>query len=175
METLQAIAKRKSTRSFNPEKQIAKAHLDTIVAAGCAAPIGAGDYASLHLTVITDPDALAAIVQAAQQAMHMDTNPLYGATALVVVSASAQQKAPNIEIANTACIIENMLLAAADLGIDSVYIWGTIAATAADTALWKRMGVPDGFHPVSSAALGYGMQSNAAERELSISLATNFV
>lgn len=52
METMKAIAKRKSTRAFNPEKGIAKADLDTILAAGCAAPVGAGDYSSLHLTII---------------------------------------------------------------------------------------------------------------------------
>ena len=34
METMKAIAKRKSTRAFNPEKGIAKADLDAILAAG---------------------------------------------------------------------------------------------------------------------------------------------
>lgn len=49
METMKAIAKRKSTRAFNPEKGIAKADLDAILAAGCAAPVGAGDYSSLQI------------------------------------------------------------------------------------------------------------------------------
>lgn len=175
METLQAIARRRSTRAFDPTKQLAKVDLDTIVSAGCAAPVGGADYQSLHLTVITDPAALASIVQAAQQVMQMGSNPLYDATALVVVSAAPEQKAPNIELANTACIIENMLLAAADLGIDSVYIWGAIAATTTNTELWKKLGVPEGYRPVSGAALGYGMGGGTPERTLSVSLSTNYV
>ena len=58
METMKAIAKRKSTRAFNPEKGIAKADLDAILAAGCAAPVGAGDYSSLHLTIIQSNEML---------------------------------------------------------------------------------------------------------------------
>lgn len=175
METLKAIARRKSTRGYDPAKQVLKADLDIIVAAGCAAPVGAKDYASLHLTVITDQSALASIVQAAQQAMHTDTNPLYDATALVVISASSEQKMPNIELANAGCIAENMMLAATDRGVDSVYIWGVIAATSANMDLWTKMGIPDGFHPISSVALGYGTENHTTERELTITLATNYV
>lgn len=175
METLQAIARRKSTRSFAPERQLEPADITTIVAAGCAAPVGGADYQSLHLTVITGRAALTSVVQAAQKAMHMDANPLYGATALVVISAAAEQKAPNIELANAGCIAENMMLAATDLGIDSVYIWGVIAATAADTELWKGMGIPAGYRPVSSVALGYGAETGATDRELSITLSVNYV
>ncbi|QQO07852.1 nitroreductase family protein [Breznakiella homolactica] len=175
METLKTIAARKSTRSFNPDKRIAKADLDTIVAAGCAAPVGGADYKSLHLTVIADPAALDTVAQAGRQMMHSDTNPLYNATALVVVSASAEQKFPGIEYANAGCIVENMLLAAADLGIDSVYIWGVSVGMAENRELWEKMGVPEGFRPVSAAALGYGTDSGATGKELSVSLATNYV
>lgn len=175
METLKAIAKRKSTRGFDTEKQLPKADLDTIVAAGCAAPVGGADYQSLHLTVISDPAALAAIVQAAQQAMHMEANPLYGATAFVVIAAAPAQKAPNIELANAGCIAQNMLLAATDRGIDSVYIWGAIAATTGNTALWQQMGVPEGFRPVSGVALGYGTGGSTADKELSVTLSANYV
>ena len=175
METLKAIAKRKSTRSFDSQKPVSKPDLDSILAAGCAAPVGAGDYQSLHLTAIQDGAALDSIVKAAQQAMHMDGSPLYGATALVVVSASEEQKAPNIEYANAGCILENMMLAAADLGIDSVYIWGVVAVTAGDRALWEKMGIPEGYHLVSGVALGYGTDSGAKERELAVTLPVNYV
>ena len=68
METMKAIAKRKSTRAFNPEKGIAKADLDAILAAGCAAPVGAGDYSSLHLTIIQSKEMLDKINKAVQGA-----------------------------------------------------------------------------------------------------------
>lgn len=175
METLQAIARRRSTRRFDAGRQVARADIDAIVAAGSAAPVGGGDYQSLHVSVITDGAALADIVGAAQAAMHSDESPLYGATAFVVLSASAEQKAPGIEYANAGCIVENMLLAATDRGIDSVYIWGVLAATGGDTALWRRMGVPEGYHLVSGVALGYGADGGAAERTLSVTLSINYV
>ena len=175
METLKTIAARKSTRSFESEKQIKKTDLETILAAGCAAPVGGGDYNSLQLTAITDPEALTSIIKAAQEMMHTDSNPLYGATALVVVSASAEQKYPNIEYANTGCIIENMLLTATDLGIDSVYIWGVTAAMAANKGLCEKMGIPNGFRPVSGVALGYGTGNDNKKKELSISLNVNYI
>ena len=127
------------------------------------------------MTVITNSAALSAIVKASQQMMHIDHNPLYNATAFVVVSAAAQQKAPGIEFANTGCIVENMLLAATALGIDSIYIWGVLAGTSSDRDLWTGMGVPESYRPVSAAAFGYSMENHAAEKELSISLSVNYV
>jgi nitroreductase len=174
METLKTIAKRKSTRAFSPEKPIAKADLDGILAAGCAAPVGAADYASIHLTVIQNQGLLDKINKAVQAAFKIDRNVLYGAPVLVLVS-SSEPKFPNIQYANAACIIENMLLAAADAGIDSVYLWGPTTVIAQNSELRKELGIPDGFTPVSGAALGYAIEHNPAEKTLGITLAINYV
>jgi len=84
----------------------------------------------------------------------------------VLASASEQQKFPNVQYANIAYIIENMLLAATDLGVDSVYLWGAPNVVAGNRELCKELGVPDGFTPVSGALLGYAVESNTAEKEL---------
>ncbi|WP_291441100.1 nitroreductase family protein [Desulfovibrio sp.] len=175
METLKAIAARTSTRNFDPQKPITKQNLETIIASGCAAPVGGGDYSSLHLTAITDSSVLSSFANTAQDVMKQNSSPLYNATALVVISASSEQKYPNIELANAGCIAENMLLAATDLGIGSVFILGAIAMTSTNDALWKKLGVPDGFHPVVAVALGYGKESNTKEKELSVSMSINYV
>jgi nitroreductase len=174
METLKTIAKRKSTRAFSPEKPIAKADLDRILAAGCAAPVGAADYASIHLTVIQNQGLLDKINKAVQAAFKIDRNVLYGAPVLVLVS-SSEPKFPNVQYANAACIIENMLLAAADAGIDSVYLWGPATVIAQNSELRKALGIPDGCTPVSGAALGYAIENNPAEKTLGITLAVNYV
>ena len=111
METLKAIAKRKSTRVFSPDEQISKSALNTILAAGCAAPVGKRDYSSVHLTVIQNPEILGSISKTAQNTMDVKHNVLYDAPVLVIVSAFKEQKAPNIEFSNAACIIENMIIA----------------------------------------------------------------
>ncbi|MGD9559758.1 MAG: nitroreductase family protein [Oscillospiraceae bacterium] len=172
METLKAIATRKATRAYKSDP-VPKEKLDTILAAGCAAPVGRGDYASLHLTVVQNPENLKKISQAMAQMMNTDKDPLYGAPALVLVSAADQQAFPNIQYANTACVLENMLLAATDCGVDSVFIWGSALAVATSEELRRAVGIPAGFTPVASAALGTAAQPNPAEKELKITLSIN--
>jgi len=174
METLKAIARRKSTRAFSPEKQVGEAEIKTILAAGCAAPVGAADYPSIHLTVIKNKAILAKITKAVQTAFKMDRDALYGAPVLVIVS-SSEPKFPNIQYANVGCIIENMLLAATDLGIDNIYLWGPVNAVTKSPELLKECGIPEGFTPISAAALGYAAENNPAEKELKITLSVNYV
>ncbi|MEA4969815.1 MAG: nitroreductase family protein [Candidatus Pelethousia sp.] len=173
METMKAIAKRKSTRAFAPEKAVAKADLDAILAAGCAAPVGAGDYPSLHLTVVQNPQSLNRINKAVQAAFNIDRDVLYGAPILVLVS-SSEPKVPNIQYANVGCIMENMLLAATDLGVDSVYLWSAANVIAKIPELQKELGIPEGFTPISGAALGYAVENNPTEKELGITLGINY-
>jgi len=174
METLKAIAKRKSTRAFSTEKQVSETDIKTILSAGCAAPVGAADYQSIHLTVIKDKAILAKITKAVQTAFKMDRDVLYGAPVLILVS-SSEPKFPNIHYANAGCIIENMLLAATDLGIDNVYLWGAATVTAKVPELLKEIGIPEGFTPVSSAAFGYAAESNPSEKKMEITLSVNYV
>ncbi len=170
METLKAITKRRSTRNFNPEKQVSKADLENILAAANAAPVGMADYPSLHLTVIRNQEALAKINQAARTMMKVDRDILYGAPTLVLVCAADEQKAPNIQYANSACVVENMLLAATDADIDSVYLWGASTVVASNPELCKELEIPDGFKPVSAAALGYALEAPAEKQPAAIAV-----
>ena len=70
--------------------------------------------------------------------------------------------------------MENMLLAATDSGIDSVYLWGSVTAIAGSPELKKELGIPDKYTPISGAALGYAPESNPAEKELGITLSVNY-
>ena len=97
METMKAIAKRKSTRAFDPEKKVAESTLNAILAAGCAAPVGAGDYASLHLTVIQNRETLDKISKAVQAVLKVERDVLYGVPVLVLVS-SSEPKFPNVSM-----------------------------------------------------------------------------
>ncbi|RHR25596.1 hypothetical protein DWX43_17380 [Clostridium sp. AF19-22AC] len=173
METMKAIAKRKSTRAFDSEKQISKTELEAILAAGCAAPVGAGDYASLHLTVIQNKETLDKISKAVQTTMKMDRDVLYGVPTVVLVS-SSEPKFPNVQYANVGCIMENMLLAATDLGVDSIYLWGAVNVIAQMSELQRELGVPEGFRPISAAGLGYAAESSPYEKELEVTLAINY-
>lgn len=175
METLQAIAKRCSTRGFSPEKKVEPEILGIILATGCAAPVGAASRASLHLTVVQAPELLAAINKASQKKFKAEQDFLYGAPVVVIVSSSENKMFQSIPYANVACVVENMLIAATDAGVDNLYLWGSITALAEDSNLCAQLGIPEGFTPLSAAALGYGTEQTNVERELSISIATNYV
>ncbi len=176
MQTLEAIAKRKSTRDFDPNKAIPDDTIDMIVKAGCQAPIGANQRDSLHLTVCRNKEIVSEINQSTAAVMNMEPRDFfYGAPAVIIVSASEKQMAPGIEYANAACVIENMLIAATDAGVDNIYLWGGVQALAKNADLCAKMGIPEGFRPVSAAAIGYSKSGSAEARELSVSLSVNYI
>jgi nitroreductase len=155
METLKTIAMRKSTRSYKSE-QINEEYLKKIINAGNSAPVGNGAYDSVHLTIIQNPILLNKLSQtAANMFGNPDADPLYGAPTLILISGKPNMQFPNLEYANAACIIENMMLAATDLGLGSVYILGAIAALHANVELLNTLNLPKDFVPVSGIVVGY--------------------
>jgi len=176
MQTLETIARRKSTRDFDPNKSVLDEVVDTIVKAGCQAPIGGNQRDSLHLTVCRSRDILDEINQSTAATMKIDARDFfYGAPVVVFVSAAPKQMAPSVEYANAACVIENMLIAATDAGVDNIYLWGAVQALARNPELCAKMGIPEGFKPVSAAALGYSLSGSTEPRALSVSLNTNYI
>ena len=160
MQTLVAIAKRKSTRSYKPER-ISEEALQTILKAGCAAPVAMGNYASLHFTVVENPVLLEKINEAATEALlklGVQKNADYGAKTLILVSSTPVHR-PGTDHANAGIVIENMVLAATSLGIDSVILGAAPAAVAQDRELLKALEIPDGFVPLLGAFFGYGTEA----------------
>ena len=163
METLDAIFSRKSTRSYKPQ-QIHVQELDMIIKAGCAAPVASAKYDSLHITAVQDEAVLQQIMTAASDAVFrivgVRKNMDFGAKTLIIVSAGTGN-APGIEYANAGCVLENMVIAATSMGIDSV-IWGAAAAAVnADAQLKKQLAIPEGLTPLLCASFGYAEKETA--------------
>ena len=153
MNTLEAIKARHSTRSFS-EKQVSDEDLETILFAGGQAAVGGADFKSMKLIAVQDPDLLKAIDEASAK-RRPGSHPLYNAPTLVVL-ASKESILPYIEFTNAGCVIQNMMLAATDLGVDSIYLWMSMYGINEDPELPKRIGIPEGFTCVGTMALGYG-------------------
>ena len=103
METMKAIALRKSTRDFST-RPVSRGDLDKIVWAGCAAPVGMGEYETLRLAVITKAELLKKITAAGAEANNdPQRDILYGATALIQIFAK-HGSLPAISMANAACV-----------------------------------------------------------------------
>ena len=177
MELIKAIAMRKSTRSYKGE-QISEEALNTIIKAGCAAPVGMGDYNSVNITVIQNPNLLDRISKTAAKAIgNPKANMLYGAPTLVIVSGKPTEHFPNNElaIANASCIIENMALAATDAGIGSVYLFSPLFAFNSDKELLKELNLPEGFAPAAGIALGYPTEPFTEGKELKQTIRVNTI
>ena len=129
------------------------ADLEKILFAGGQAAVGGADFKSLKLYAVQDPELLKAIDESSAK-MRPGSHPLYGAPTLVVL-ASKESILKNIEFTNAGCVIQNMMVAAADLGIDSIYLWMSMYGINNDPELVKRLGFPEGFTCVGTVALGY--------------------
>ena len=162
METLEAVAKRTSTRKFK-EIQISEENLQAILKAGMSAPVGSGLYESLHITVIQDMNILNIIGDAVTEMIYkkfgkrMDKN--FGAHTMIVVS-SKPAVFPGIEYANAACVIENMAIAATSLGIDNVVWAGPTTVISKNTEISNAIHIPDNFNPILCISFGYGVEVN---------------
>lgn len=166
MNTLEVIAKRRSARSYKPE-QLSEEALDSIIMAGCAAPIALAKYDSLHITVVQNEELIEQIFEQAQEAVFaaigVRKNLNYGAKTLIVVSSLPPHR-EGMDYANGGIVIENMVLAATDLGIGSCIMGAPIAALAGNYELSRAIGIPEGFTPVLGAVFGYATEDEPAKK-----------
>ncbi|WP_298768922.1 nitroreductase [uncultured Fibrobacter sp.] len=138
MNTLEAIKTRRSTRKFQA-KPVEREKLEKIVEAGRFAPTG-GNCQSNHFFVISNPEVLKKLVELVQSAFaKMELRDdlykslqnsirlsqkgnysfCYTAPVLIVV---ANKKDYGNNMADVACAVENMMLAANELDLGSCYI-----------------------------------------------------
>lgn len=155
METMTTIANRQSCRAYTGE-QISENELQTILEAANAAPVGMKKYENVKLTVVQNKELLDELDAAGAKFFgRPDAHPTYGAPTVILVSSIEPENAQNpSSYCNAACIIENMTLAATDLGLGSVYLLGVITALGKDPELCKKFKVPKGFIPASALAIG---------------------
>ena len=155
MDTINAIC-RKSVRRYN-SSPITDGELRQLLRAAQAAPIGLGAYDSVILTVVTNR-AFMERVNTATVAMNgrKGTIPLHNAPMLIVVSTKLAGDAKNnVAYSGCACIVQNIALAAVELGIGVCHIWGAIRGLNTDPALVAELNLPEGFSPVCAVTLGH--------------------
>lgn len=154
METLNAIYCRRTTRKYNG-KPATDEQLATILKAAHAAPIGGGKFENCHITVIRNAEFLKEWEEeAGRQIGKPDIHPLYGAPCLILVSGKFEGEPENPIYSNNACVVENMALAAVDLGLGATHIWGIVNALNAAPELKAKLNIPEGYTPTCGMALG---------------------
>lgn len=152
MTLTEALIKRRSVRSYTGEP-ISDDELETILKAACVAPVGMGRYEDAHLTIITNKELLRDIKESTGVT---DRDVLYGAPMLIVVSQKHPESTAmdNVMYSNAATIVQNMALAATELGVGACHIWGATMAMSANAELTSRLALPENFIPCCGIALG---------------------
>ena len=167
MEWNELMLTRKSCREYT-DVQLTAEQLQAVLQAGCAAPIARGKFEQVQLTVVQDKKLLDLIDTAAKAAYGDETfSCTRGAPTVIVVSVQEVdgQIAPNM-IASAGCVVQNMHLAATDLGLGSVYL-GSIQAVSNSFEVLYKLKLQDGFWPVAALAVGNAKEA-AEEREIPV-------
>lgn len=176
MEAFEAILTRRSTRKFSDEMP-PRTLVEQVIDAGRHAPSGSNSQSS-HLIVIANKDRLAEIAEIVQAAFaQMEIGPdtyvslknsigaskrgnyvfHYGAPVLIVV---ANRKGYGNAMADSACVLENMMIAANALDLGSCWInqlhWLDEDQTVRD--FLGALGLGDDETVCGSLAIGYAAQ-----------------
>ena len=155
MDFFTTIAMRRSTRIFARE-QLKDDDLALILKAGQSAPIGHSDFAGVHITALQNPEELQAWDQHCTTASgNPNYHMFYQAPTLIFVSAQPKADGQAVFIADVACIMENMHLAATALGLGSVFLWAMVNRVPLTDELLQTLQLPPDFVPVSVLAVGY--------------------
>lgn len=155
MNTLETIYSRKSIRNFNGEN-LTENELAEILKSAYAAPVGRAMYDTLSMTVITNKELLEKWEQQMAAATgNPDMHPFYGApTVILISSAIPSEQMKNLSYSNAAIVVQNMALAATELGVGACHIWGAVGALNGNKELTAELKVPEGMVPCCAIALG---------------------
>lgn len=163
METLQAIFTRRSVRRFS-ERRVEDEVLHTILCAGMSGP-SAVNARPWQFLVVRDRETLNKMADAGGGGAM---EPLRGADFAVLVCGDlhrAFSKAPDFWIVDGSIAAQNLILAAHDLGVGSVWLgtWPVEARVKAQQALFA---LPEHIVPHSIVAFGYPETPESTERDL---------
>ena len=163
METLECIRTRRSIRKYKSDP-IPEELLEQVLEAGTWAPTGKNNQAPT-IIAISNKEQRDRLMALNASLMGVSSDPFYGAPVvlLVIVDTSCPTACNDGEL-----VIENMLLAAHDLGLGACYIWR--AKQELETEEGKQMladwGLPTDveFEGVGHVILGYSDMESPAPR-----------
>ena len=166
MDTFENIVSRRSVRGFITDNEIPEEMIEKIIDSAMYAPL-AVNTVLWHFTVLKNKDMQQKIsdgvigVLKENPTEHIrkrlampNFSPFYGAPSVIVVSGDKNNKWSE---SNCGAAIQNILLAANDLGIDSCWVGMANEFLNSDKAenIRNVIGIPEDYYVVGCVALGY--------------------
>lgn len=163
-EVLQTIKSRRTVRAYRPDA-VPEELLQAVLEAGTYVPTGRGRQ-SPTIIAVTSEGYRQKISELNAAVLGSDSDPYYGAPVIILVLADGTA---NTFVEDGSCVLENMMLAAASLGLGSVWVHREreIFDSEEGKALLQAWGLPETLRGVGSIALGYpaGAIHEAAKRK----------
>lgn len=160
-ETLNVIKSRRSVRNYKSDK-VPDELLNAVLEAGTYAPTGGGRQ-SPTVIAVTSEKYRRLIAKLNAEIMGTNTDPYYGAPVVILVLAEGSA---STFVEDGSCVLENMMLAAAALGLGAVWVHREreIFDSPKGKELLIEWGLPKTLRGVGSIALGY--PAAAAEKSV---------
>ncbi len=175
MNTLEAISKRRSVRSYN-NRIVEEEKIEKILKAVYAAPVAGGKHSAMKIAVIQSNEVIGMISDTLKQEMNFPVDPLYGAKTMMILSGDGldQNLDDNALFANTGVMLENAQIAATELELGSCIIWGTGFAMNSNKELMDKLDLKNGYKPLAGIVFGYS-DKEFAQRPDRVTYETRFI
>ena len=150
--TLDTIKTRRSIRKYKSDA-IPEEILNKIIEAGSYAPSGMGRQPVIILAV-TNKELRDRLSKLNADVMHSTSDPFYGAPVVLVVL--ADKNAPT-HVYDGSLVMENLMLAAHDLGIGSCWIHRAkeVFESEEGKEILKSLGIEGDYEGIGNCILGY--------------------
>lgn len=151
-ETLETIKSRRSIRKYK-EDSIPEDILNKIIEAGTYAPSGMGKQSTIILAV-TNKEVRDKLSKINASIMGSTNDPFYGAPVVLVVLAD---KSVRTHVYDGSLVMENLMLAAHDLGVGSCWIHRAKETfeTEEGKELLQSLGIEGEYEGIGNCILGY--------------------
>lgn len=157
-EVIRNIKNRRSVRSFS-DRVIEKELLCEIADCARYAPSGMNGQ-PWNFCVVQNPEIIAQLAACVEKGLDRKGYDFYGPNALIIVSCDRDSR---FELQDGSGALQNIFLAAASLGIGSVWInqLRNVCDDEDCRRLLTGLGIPENFRVVGTAALGYPAAEDA--------------
>ncbi|MGO3018434.1 MAG: nitroreductase family protein [Anaerococcus sp.] len=150
MDLDKVLETRVSSRKFLDEK-LTNEEIEKLIDAAKKSPIGHGAYDSVHLTVIRDKTLIEEMSKEYNELKNNESDFLFGASTFIMFSYNRDS---TVEYEDAGCVIQNMSLKAAEMGLGSCYIRGLVHTLGPNANYVKKLNLPEGFRPISGLVVG---------------------